>query len=164
MTDPARPPSAPDKGDTPDRPADQAIPPTLVDTNATIRWTGPSPTFPRPFGRYTLQKQLGRGGMGTVYLAHDPSLDIDVSLKVPHPEIMADAAALERFYREARAAARLAHPNICRIFDVNVVEGQHYLAMAYIEGEPLSARVAEFVADPVRSARLIRTIALAVGE
>ena len=164
MTDPSHP--SPDAGtsDKSSHPAARDIPLTLADSTATVHWsTAPDP-FPRPFGRYILQKELGRGGMGIVYLAQDPALDILVSLKVPHPEVAADAAALERFYREARAAARLAHPHICRIYDVGISEGQHYLAMAYVEGDPLSEHIGEFAADPGRTAVLVRTIALAVEE
>ena len=122
------------------------------------------PAAPATLGRYLLRRQLGRGGMGTVYLAHDPVLDILVALKVPHPEVVRDAAALERFYREARAVARLDHPNICRIYDVRDDGQHHFLAMAYVEGEPLSSRVADLAADPRRVAEVVRKVALALEE
>jgi class 3 adenylate cyclase len=117
---------------------------------------------PEQFGRYTLRKLLGRGGMGAVYLAHDSLLDREVALKVPHPDMAADPQILERFYREARSAARLRHPNICPVHDVGEWEGWHYLTMAYVEGRPLSARVAEFPGQPRRTAELVRTLALAL--
>src|SRR5262249_28410411 len=94
------------------------------------------------FGRYRILRKLGEGGMGSVYLAHDTQMDRLVALKVPKfkaednstnlPEI------LERFYREARAAATLDHPNICTVYDVNEINGIHYLTMAYVEGKALS--------------------------
>src|SRR5215468_4539978 len=73
----------------------------------------PEAQFPRPFGRYELRALLGRGGMGAVYLAHDPQLDRLVALKIPRP--LGDEASdwRKRFQGEARAAATLQHPNIC---------------------------------------------------
>ncbi len=95
---------------------------------------------PRPFGRYTLQRLLGKGGMGSVYLAHDGELDRKVAIKFPEfddrPEVA--AAAIERFRREARAMATVHHPNICPIFDVGQHDGRHYLTMAWIDGRTLS--------------------------
>jgi class 3 adenylate cyclase/tetratricopeptide (TPR) repeat protein len=119
---------------------------------------------PARFGRYTLVKLLGRGGMGAVYLANDSLLDRDVALKVPHPDVAADPEVLERFYREARSAARLRHPNICPVYDVGECDGWHYLTMAYVEGRPLSALVREFAEQPRRTAELIRTLALALDR
>jgi serine/threonine protein kinase len=120
--------------------------------------------LPEQFGRYRIVRQLGRGGMGTVYLAHDTQLDRLVALKVPH-FVADDPTALERFYREARVAATLDHPNLCPIHDVGQHEGVHYLTMPYIEGEPLSASVAAGSPAPERQiAALIRQLALALEE
>src|SRR5690242_4625540 len=90
--------------------------------------------FPQQFGRYELRACLGRGGMGTVFLAYDTRLDIEVALKVPHPDLLKVPGVLERFYREARAAARLWHPNLCQVLDINEHAGTHYLTMRYIDG------------------------------
>src|SRR5436309_149742 len=73
--------------------------------------------IPRAFGRYRLLACLGRGGMGAVFRAHDTQLDRTVALKVPFLGAD-DAAARERFLREARTAAALHHPNVCPVFDV----------------------------------------------
>ena len=92
------------------------------------------------FGRYTIQKVLGQGAMGAVYLAKDTQLDRDVALKIPKfgdGNGVADEELLERFYREARASATLRSPNICPVYDVGEIDGQHYITMAYIEGRPL---------------------------
>src|SRR5207302_147806 len=98
---------------------------TDLPEQALTRSTGPEPPswpaggapseghFPQPFGRYMLLERLGSGGMATVYRARDLMLDIDVALKVPHAHLIAKRAAVERFYREARAAARLCHPCLC---------------------------------------------------
>src|SRR5262249_37914856 len=119
---------------------------------------------PSRIGRYHVLRLLGRGGMGSVYLAEDTQLHRQVALKVPkfssdEPE------ALERFYREARTAARLQHPNICPVFDVDQVEGTHYLTMAYIEGETLASQAAAYAARPPRdAAALVLKLALALDE
>jgi serine/threonine protein kinase len=94
--------------------------------------------FPQDFGRYILHGKLGAGGMGTVYRAYDTRLDIQVALKMPHPHLLEYPEVVERFYREARAAARLNHVNLCRIFDVGQWSDYHYLTMSFVEGRPLS--------------------------
>jgi serine/threonine-protein kinase len=92
-------------------------------------------------GRYRLQKEIGRGSMGRVFLAYDPELDRPVALKViqavaglPEAE---RSAARERFLREARLAARLSHPGIVTVYDVGDSGGVPYLAMEYLEGRTL---------------------------
>ena len=89
------------------------------------------------FGRYRIRRELGRGAMGAVYLAHDEQLDREVALKIPKFETDANEDLLERFYREARAAAALQHSGICPVFDVGALDGQHYITMAFIKGRPL---------------------------
>ncbi|QDT35026.1 bifunctional serine/threonine-protein kinase/formylglycine-generating enzyme family protein [Thalassoglobus polymorphus] len=96
--------------------------------------------IPETFGRYAIQKVLGQGAMGAVYLAKDTQLDRDVALKIPKfgdGSGVDDKELLERFYREARASATIRSPNICPVYDVGEIEGQHYITMAYIEGRPL---------------------------
>jgi serine/threonine protein kinase len=120
--------------------------------------------LPENLGRYRIRRCLGRGGMGSVYLAHDTQLDRPVALKLPHFGVD-HGDALVRFYREARTAGRLQHPNICPVYDVGEVEGVHYLSMAYIEGEALSAHTREYRKRPPReAAALVRTLALALDE
>jgi serine/threonine-protein kinase len=85
-------------------------------------------------GRYSLENELGRGGMGIVYLAHEVSLDRPVALKLLPPELAAQPQLKERFLREARTAARLSHPNIVPIFAVDEVDGFVFFAMAYVGG------------------------------
>src|SRR5262245_24101052 len=99
-------------------------------------------------GRYQLRRLLGKGGMGCVYLALDTQMQREVALKVPNFRADEDPAVLERFYREARTAGRLRHPNICPVFDVDRVEGIHYLTMAFIEGQPLAQYIDAFAARP----------------
>lgn len=116
-------------------------------------------------GRYRIESLLGRGGMGSVYLAHDSQLDRKVALKVPKFESNANPRLVERFYREARSAANLSHPNLCPVFDVGEVDGTHYIAMALIKGQPLSSYVNTEKALPERSvAGIVRKVALAMQE
>ena len=125
---------------------------------------GPAPTMPECLGRYRILRLLGRGGMGAVYLAEDSLLGRKVALKVPHG-IAGDANALERFKREARSAGRLQHAHICPVFDVGEIDGVHLMTMAFIDGEPLTAQVADFARRPPReAAALVRTLALALQE
>jgi serine/threonine protein kinase len=117
--------------------------------------------LPRSFGRYRLDELLGTGGMGSVYRARDTVLDVDVALKIPHPELMRDPVSRERFYHEARAAARLDHPNFARVCDVGEHDGTLYLTMRFVPGMPISNWPAH---DPGDTVDLIRTLASALAE
>jgi hypothetical protein len=101
--------------------------------------------YPAQIGRYQLLERLGSGGMGTVYKAHDPQLNRVVAVKVPQFEgpPQAVAARRQRFQREARAVAQVWHPHVCPIYDVGEHEGLPYVVMAYVEGQPLTRRLAE---------------------
>jgi serine/threonine-protein kinase len=92
-------------------------------------------------GKYSLEAELGRGGMGVVYLAQEVQLDRPVALKVLPEEFSNKPELRERFLREARTAARLSHPNIIPIFAVDEVGEFVYFAMAYVAGETLGQRV-----------------------
>ena len=87
------------------------------------------------FGRYTILKFLGAGGMGQVYKAYDSTLDRHIALKFLKG---AEPDQVQRFFREARAQARLAHENICNVFEAGEIEGRPYIAMQYIKGEELA--------------------------
>ena len=92
-------------------------------------------------GRYSLERELGRGGMGIVYLAHEVALDRPVALKLLPPAQAAQPALRERFLREARTAAKLSHPNIVPIHAVDQVGDFVFFAMAYVDGQTLGERV-----------------------
>jgi serine/threonine-protein kinase len=91
-------------------------------------------------GRYTIERELGRGGMATVYLARDLRHDRPVALKVLHPELAA-ALGPERFLREIKTAARLQHPHILSVHDSGQAAGQLWFTMPYVEGESLRDRL-----------------------
>jgi len=98
--------------------------------------------IPRTLGRYEIRRELGRGGMGRVYLAHDPEIDRDVAIKVIEFDSLTtsrEVDARRKILAEAQAAGRLLHPSIVALFDVGETEDALYLAMEYVEGTTLDA-------------------------
>ncbi len=101
--------------------------------------------------RYRIERELGRGGMATVFLAHDLKHDRPVALKVLHPEL-AQVLGPERFLREIHLCARLQHPHIVAVYDSGERDGQLWFTMPYIEGETLRARLAREKQLPMEDA------------
>src|SRR5881398_1975952 len=93
--------------------------------------------------RYKIVRHLARGGMAEVYLAHDLLLDRPVALKVLFPEFASDRSFVERFRREARAAANLNHPNIVAIYDWGEEDGTYFIVMEYVKGRSLRQVIRE---------------------
>lgn len=116
--------------------------------------------IPNPFGRYAIQRLLGRGGMGRVFLARDTQLDRLVALKVPTFHGTLSASLKQRFFREARAIAALRHPNICPVHDVDEEKGTLYLTMAYIDGQTLAMLLRDGPIEQFKAAELIRRVAI----
>ena len=88
------------------------------------------------YGRYQVEKELGRGSMGMVYQAYDPQIDRRVALKVLRPDLVTSEGFAQRFLKEARAIGRLSHPNIVVVHDVGSDQGTIYIAMELLTGEP----------------------------
>ena len=112
-----------------------------------------------PGGRYRLVRRIATGGMGEVWQADDTVLGRRVALKMLVEELAADDRATRRFVREARATARLAHPNVARVYDFGRGGGPPFLVMELLEGETLAARLASGPLPPAEAARVAAAVA-----
>ena len=135
--------------------------PTLEpDRTAVVPQPTPPGSHPPPSGgfapgtilvdRYRIVALLGRGGMGEVYRAEDLKLGNVVALKFLPASLQSDAASLAGFHAEVRNARQISHPNVCRVYDIGEVNGQHFLTMEYIDGEDLASllrRIGRLPAD-----------------
>jgi predicted Ser/Thr protein kinase len=134
---------------------------TVAQTKPTLA-PAPSAPLPRPFDRFELVEELGRGGMGVVYKAWDPELQRHVALKMilrgPH----ASPDDLARFRQEAKAAAGLAHPNIIPVYHVGEAGGQAFFCLKFIDGPTLAEVVADGPLPQQQAAEIVRDIARAV--
>ena len=107
---------------------------------------------PPKLGIYLLQRLVGKGGMGSVYLAVDPTLKRQVALKVLAPELAADPECVARFHREATSLARIRHPNLVHIYAVGQDASRHFIAMEYLKGQSVADILRERGPLPVPSA------------
>lgn len=115
-------------------------------------------------GEYSLQRELGRGGMGIVYLARDVQLDRDVAIKVLPTHLAQDPEARERFLREARMAASLSHPHIVPIHRVGEADGFVFFVMTFVDGETLGERLrTRGPLAPTEASRVLREVAWALA-
>ncbi|HTN03004.1 serine/threonine protein kinase [Planctellipticum variicoloris] len=147
-------------------PASAASRETKKPTDSVPMATGPFAALPARFGRYQVEKLLGRGMMGAVYLARDTQLDRLVALKIPRVSASGSAKLLKRLEVEAKAAAKLHHPNICSVYDYGVLDDVHFIALQYVEGQDLKSwlkRRGRPLA-PAAAIRLMSKLAAAVGE
>jgi tetratricopeptide (TPR) repeat protein/tRNA A-37 threonylcarbamoyl transferase component Bud32 len=111
---------------------------------------------------YEVLEELGRGGMGRVYKARQLALNRLVALKMLRNEALAETEELARFRREAETVARLRHPNVVQIYEVNEYHGHPYFSMEFVEGGTLAARLAGKPQPPAEAARLVEILARAV--
>ena len=112
-------------------------------------------------GKYQIVEELGHGGFASVYKAHDPDLGLDVALKVLEPNLMRDREFVERFRTEARVAARLRHPNIARVLNIDQAEGRLFIAIEYVPGRNLRDWLSE---QPVLEWASVGSITQQVAE
>jgi predicted Ser/Thr protein kinase len=152
---PTRDAASPPAGDTPDG-------------NDPYLTTPQSPAARPHFGRYRVERKLGQGGMGSVYLAHDPQLGRDVALKVPEfrgpPSLQTEAR--QRFVREAHSAAKVRHPHVCPVYDVGEHDGRPFVVMAYVEGSSLADSLKQLGGrfdDPAAAVALVKPVAEALA-
>src|SRR5262249_42865675 len=129
---------------------------------ARLRAPDPSSVL-RLFGDYQLLGEIAHGGMGVVHRAWHTRLRRHVALKMIRAGPLASPADVQRFYKEAEAAAQLTHPGIVPVFDVGEHDGQHYYAMALVEGGSLATRVREKPLQPREAATVVRQVAEAVA-
>ena len=134
--------------------------------DAPSSWTSmpPRDLTNKTLGDYHVERMLGHGGMGEVYLARQLSLDRAVAFKVLRPELASNPTNMARFEAEARAAAKLNHPNIVHIYAVDEVDGVRYIAMEYVQGTNLREYLQKKgVPDLPLALAIMRQSALAVG-
>jgi serine/threonine protein kinase len=118
-------------------------------------------SLPHTIGHYTLTRRLGQGGMGVVYAARDERLGREVAFKMIAG--LSDEQAVKRFWREARAAAAVTHPNVCQIYEVDEAAEGVYLAMELLAGEPLDARLTKGACAPTEAVQVAIQMLAALG-
>ena len=120
---------------------------------------------PMQIGRFEILEQLGVGGFGVVFRAHDPVMRRDVAIKIPRPELLGSPEAVERFAHEAAAVAQLEHPNIVPVFDSDCDGVLPYIVMPYIPGNTLARwRADEREVSPRMAAEIVRQLARGIAH
>ncbi len=158
-TDAGKAPDALPRDEVAERPSDKSSPaeqkPATEALGATASFQNPLSTAgadAREFDEYLLMGKLGEGGMGVVYKAQHRRMHRLVAIKMLPPTTMKSPEAIQRFYREVEAAAKLMHPNIVTAFDAGECQGTHYLVMEYVEGQDLAKIVKQHGPLPVQKA------------
>jgi serine/threonine protein kinase len=113
---------------------------------------------PKKLGKYLVDQEISRGGMGIIYRARQPELDRTVALKVISPALVADAHFVERFLQEARALGRLNHPNIVHVYDVERADGQLFIVMEFVEGTSLRGLMKRGRVPPDEARRIVTAV------
>lgn len=126
--------------------------------------TGNFAKLPMRFGRYQVEKLLGKGAMGAVYLARDTQLERLVALKIPKISATGSARLLKRLKTEAKAAAQIDHPCVCPVYDSGDIDGTPFIAMQFIEGETLKDHLKNQAKTPLEAVELIIHLAEGLSE
>lgn len=121
------------------------------------KWVG------KTIGRYHIVDVLGHGGMGEVYLAHDPSLDRKVALKLLPATITDNRLRVLRFQQEARAASAIAHPNVAHIYEIGEANGFHYITMEYVKGATLRELLKTKALDEAKALDVAKQVCIALS-
>ena len=122
-----------------------------------------SPSLPAKIGRYRVKSELGRGGFGAVYLAHDADLDRPVAIKVPRFDVPVSGETLQSFLEEARTAARLKHPGIVAVHEIaRQADASHFIVMEYVEGQSLASEIAKRKLTQQQAVQIVAQAAAAV--
>jgi len=123
----------------------------------------PTDALPKKIGRYRVERMLGRGGFGTVYLAHDDQLDRRVAVKVPFRQCAAELENAQTYIAEGRVLANLDHPNIVPVHDLGRTEdGLPFIVSKYVEGTTLATKIKEGRLPCIEVIDLVATIAEAL--
>ncbi|HJZ82241.1 MAG TPA: protein kinase [Pyrinomonadaceae bacterium] len=118
-----------------------------------------APAAGTKLGRYEIRSKIGEGGMGEVYLAEDTKLRRRAALKILPTDIAARKDRMRRFIQEAQAAAALNHPNIAHVYEIDEYEGQHFIAMEYVEGVTLREKIHREQAELRKLLRYLQQVA-----
>ncbi len=113
----------------------------------------------KQLGKYLIEAELGRGGMGVVYRAHQASLDRTVAIKLLSSDLIGDPDGVRRFRLEAKSVAKLNHPNITQVYDIEEEENLIYLVMEYVDGESLDGLITKTVLTESRCLKIVADIA-----
>ncbi len=113
----------------------------------------------KQLGKYLIEAELGRGGMGVVYRAHQPSLERTVAIKLLSSDLIGDPDGVRRFRLEAKSVARLNHPNIVQVYDIEEEENLIYLVMEFVDGESLDGLISKTVLTESRCLKIVADIA-----
>jgi len=126
-----------DRTNVPATPGELPNPPTLIPTLPKPGVTPPPSMAERHIGKYVVKRELGRGGMGAVYLAEQTGLGREVAIKELIPSAAADPIALKRFLQEAQVMARTSHPNLVQVYDMEQIQGANYIVLEFVRGKSL---------------------------
>src|SRR5204863_1843439 len=135
--------------------ADETLPPDDVVGSAPVAGDAPIAHW----DRYELLDVLGKGGMGVVHRARDRRLDRIVAIKLLR---VADPESTLRFLREARAQARIEHPHVCRVYEVGEIDGRAYIALQFVDGEPLQIAARRMSLE--EKVAVLRDVAIGIHE
>ena len=152
--------------EVPFSPYDSTLPPAKIQPDFSLNNLGNTNNsqsiLPYRFGDYILERVLGRGGMGVVYLAFQVQLERRVAIKMIRSGCLASDDEVTRFHTEARSAASLAHPNIVTVYQCGECDGHHYFSMDYIPGTDLAKRISSGPMSPKDAVRYVRDVARAI--